>query len=174
MILAVTLSISGCLRGHPDDKSAVYNNLDKNQLRSVTVSQDRVAGVMTLKGIVSNDHEKSVADTAAQQAAPGYRIADQIEVEHSGLAQLATQAAAKSKQDATIEDQYNATIRAHGDLKDQHIESSANNGTLYLKGTVSTRSEWEEADKLARKVPDVQNVVNDLAVKPEKNPKANG
>ena len=37
---------------------------------------------------------------------------------------------------------------------------------LYLKGSVKTEPAKKEAEDLAKKVPDVKSVVNDLAVKP--------
>jgi len=172
-LLAATLVIAGCAT-HPDDKMAIYNNLDKGNLRSVTVSQDRHSGQITLRGIVGSDHEKAQALTLAQQAAPGYTIYNKVQVDLSGLHVNAPQPPAKSPKDLAIEHHYQASIDQHKNLKSQHISCSASNGTLILKGTVKTRSEAEEAAKLARKVPDVQKVVNQIAVQSTKASTANG
>ncbi|HLY43351.1 MAG TPA: BON domain-containing protein [Terracidiphilus sp.] len=172
-LLAATLAIAGCAT-HPDEKAAIYSNLNKNNLRSVTVSEDQQSGQITLRGIVGSDHDKAQALTLAQQAAPGYTIYNKIQVETSNLQPSAPQLAAKSPQDLAIEHNYQATIDKHKNLKSQHIEYSASNGTLTLKGTVKTQSESEEAAKLAKQVPDVQNVVNQIAVQSTKPSSENG
>jgi len=81
--LAAVLLATGC-GSHPDDQAAVYAALNKSDLRSVMVKEDRLSGVLTLTGIVTNPTLKSQAATIAQQAAPGYRIADQIQVKSLG------------------------------------------------------------------------------------------
>lgn len=172
-LLAATLTLAGCSI-HPDDKAAIYNNLDKNQLRSVTVSQDRQSGQITLRGIVGSEHEKAEAMTLARQAAPGYTIYDKMQIEVSGIHPNAPQPAAKSPQDLAIEHNYQTSIDKHKNLKSQHIEYAASNGTLVLKGTVKTQSESEEAAKLAKQIPDVQKVVNQIAVQSAKSSSANG
>ena len=69
--LAAALAFSGCSHnGHPDDKMAVYNALDQNYLRSLTVSQDRHAGTITLSGVVGSPDRSQKAEQVAQQAAP--------------------------------------------------------------------------------------------------------
>jgi hypothetical protein len=85
-LLAATLGIASCTQGnHPEVKLAVYNALDQHDLRSVTVSEDRRAGVITLSGIVGAGDRKQRAEQIAQQAAPGYSIVDQIQVDNAGL-----------------------------------------------------------------------------------------
>ena len=68
--------------------------------------------------------------------------------------------------DSAIEDHFKASIQSNKRLEKQGIQYSAANGTLYLKGSVKTETEKREAEELAKKVPQVQHVVNDLAVKP--------
>lgn len=158
--------LSGCNNGHPDDRMAVYNTLDEHDLRSLTVSQDRHAGTLTLSGIVGSNERKQTAEQLAQQAAPGYSIINRIQVENTGL-QPAIQAAQKdAKLDSAIEKHYKATLAAHKALRDVH--ASAYNQTLTLKGSVDTYKEREEAEDLAKKVPEVQHVVNEIQLKNEK------
>jgi hyperosmotically inducible protein len=59
-------------------------------------------------------------------------------------------------------------IKAHSALNDQSISGDAKNGTLVLKGSVKTEKQKKEAEDLAKKVPNVQQVVNELEVKPNK------
>jgi hyperosmotically inducible protein len=162
-LLASTLAFNGCGHGgHPDDRMAVYNSLDQHDLRSLTVSQDRDAGTITLSGIVGSNDRKQKAEQLAQQAAPGYSIVDRIQVDNAGL-QGEMKAAQKDVQlDSAIEDHYKTTLRAHRDLKDIHY--SAYNQTLTLKGSVKTYKERQEAEELAKKIPQVQHVVNEIQI----------
>ena len=52
ILLGGAMAIAGCNKSHPDEKSAVTNSLNGNNLNDVSVSQDRDKGVMTLSGNV--------------------------------------------------------------------------------------------------------------------------
>ena len=83
-ILTAVLVVAGCKTSHPDEKSAVTTSLNNNNLGSVSVSQDRDKGVMTLKGDVGTEDMKSQAENIAKQAAPDYMIANEIGVRPAG------------------------------------------------------------------------------------------
>lgn len=171
--LAFAIIVSGCnAGGHPDDQSAVYQKLNQSGLMSVIVSQDRSAGTMTLTGIVSDPNSKTKAEELAKEAAPGYTISDQIRIEAAGLSVPANSAAAPSPKDVAIENHFKAKIESERALKSQHIQYTANNGTLTLKGSVKTAAQKKEAENLAKKLPDVQNVVNDIEVLPKGEPES--
>jgi hyperosmotically inducible protein len=159
------LALVGCQSDHPDSKQAVYNTLDQHDLRSIEVFQDRRKGEMTLRGIVGSPNQKAQAESLAQQAAPGYTIKDQIQVQNAGLQGLELQAQKNSALDSAIEDKFKASLQSNKRLGREDIKYSADNGTLYLKGSVKSEREKKEAEDLAKKVPQVQHVVNDLAVK---------
>lgn len=170
-ILAGAMVIGGCHSpAHPDEKSAVTNSLSSNNLGNVSVSQDRDKGVMTLTGNVDSADMKNQAETLAKQAAPDYTVADEIGVRPPAVANAGSVA---SDLDNAIEDNFKASIKAHANLDDQSIQGSAKNGTLVLKGTVKTSQQRKEAETLARKVPNVQQVVNELEVKPSKHSTSN-
>ena len=171
-LLAATIFLSGCGHGsHPDDRMAVYNALNQHDLRSVTVSQDRNAGTMTLSGIVGSPDSKKRAEQLAQQAAPGYSIVDRMQVDNAGL-QSQVKAAQKNVQlDSAIEKRYRATIASHRDLK--NIQYSAYNGTLTLKGNVKSYRERKQAEDLAKRIPKVDHVVNEIQIKQGKPSPAN-
>jgi len=158
------LALPGCQNGHPDDKQAVYNALNQHALSSIDVFQDRRNGELTLRGIVASPDLKASAETLAQQAAPGYTIKNQIQVQSAGLEDLEKSAQKNATLDSAIEDNFKASIETTK-LQKQQIQYSADNGTLYLKGTVNSEKEKREAEELAKKVPQVQHVVNDIAVK---------
>lgn len=170
-ILASALTIAGCHNaGHPDEKSAVTNSLNSNNLSAVDVSQDRDKGVITLRGNLASADQKSQAETLAKQAAPDYVIADEIGVRPPDASQAGSVA---SNLDSAIEDNFKAMIKAHANLNDQSIHGSAKNGTLVLKGTVKTPAQKAQAEKLAKHVPNVQQVVNELEVKSNKHSTSN-
>ncbi|MGB6689464.1 MAG: BON domain-containing protein [Terracidiphilus sp.] len=169
--LAGMLAVAGCNRQFPDEKTSVTNAMSTNNLSSVTVSQDRQKGVMTLTGNVAFDHQKTQAENLAKQAAPDYTIANEIGVQPPGDQSQAQ--AVSSSLDSAIEDNFKATLKAHKNLDNQSISYKAKNGTLLLKGSVKTERQKAEAAKLAKKVPNVQQVVNEIEVKPTKHSTAN-
>jgi len=172
-LLLGTLAVAGCHNqpAHPDEKSAVTDSLKTNNLGDVSVSQDRDKGVMTLTGNVGTDDMKAHAESLAKQAAPDYTVADEIGVRPAGDQSQA--GAVASNLDSAIEDNYKASIKANKNLDDQSIHFKAKNGTLVLKGSVKTLAQKKEAESLAKQVPNVQQVVNELEVKPGKHSPAN-
>lgn len=77
---------AACQSGsHPDDKQAVYSALTSHDLASVMVEQNRDKGVMKLSGIVGSADSKNRAEQVAQQAAPGYTIDNEVQVDQAGL-----------------------------------------------------------------------------------------
>ncbi len=170
-ILVGVMVVAGCNKpAHPDEKSAVTDSLKNNNLSAVSVSQDRDKGVMTLKGNLDSADLKNQAEGIARQAAPDYTVADEIGVRPPGASEAGSVA---SNLDSAIEDNYKAMIKSHASLNDQSISGSAKNGTLVLKGSVKTARQKKEAEDLAKKVPNVQQVVNELEVKPGKHSTTN-
>jgi len=167
-IAAASLVVAGChdQPAHPDEKTAVTTTLNNNSLSNVSVSQDRDKGVLTLKGDVDSDSLKVQAETIARQAAPDYTIANEIGVRPAGVMEAG---AIASNLDTAIEHNFKASLKAHRNLDDQSISYSAKNGTLVLKGSVKTDKQKQEAADLAKHVPNVQQVVNEIDVKPGKN-----
>lgn len=157
--------IAGCKKSMPDEKSAVTDSLKNNNLGSVDVSQDRDKGVMTLKGNVDSDDAKKQAETLTKQAAPDYTVANEIGVRPP---QAENAGAVASNLDSAIEDNFKAAIKGHENLDDQSIHGSAKNGTLVISGSVKTATQKKEVQTLAKRVPNVQQVVNELEVKPDK------
>jgi hyperosmotically inducible periplasmic protein len=172
-ILVGALTIAGCHNhaDHPDEKALVTNSLNTNNLNAVSVSQDRDKGVMTLTGNLGSDDQKAQAETLAKQAAPDYTIADEIGVRP--VVDPNQAGAVASKLDDGIEDNFKAEIKAHKNLDDQSIHAKAKNGTIVLTGTVKTAQQKKEAEGLAKMVPNVQQVVNELEIKPGKHSTAN-
>jgi hyperosmotically inducible protein len=170
-VLAGVMAVAGCNKmSHPDEKSAVTDSLKNSNLSAVSVSQDRDKGVMTLKGDVDSQDLKSQAESIAKQSAPDYTIADEIGVRPPGASEAG---AVASNLDSAIEDNFKAAIKGHASLNDQSISGSAKNGTLVLKGSVKTAKQKKEAEDLAKKVPNVQQVVNEIEIDPKKHSTTN-
>ena len=166
VVLAGSMVVAGCNKQYPDEKTAVTNSLSSNNLNAVSVSQDRSKGVMTLTGNVASSDMKNQAESLTKQAAPDYTVANEIGVQPPGDQSQAK--AVASDLDSAIEDNFKASLKAHNNLDDQSIHASAKNGTLVLKGSVKTEQQRKEAEHLAKQVPNVQQVVNELEVKPNK------
>jgi hyperosmotically inducible periplasmic protein len=116
---------------------------------------------------------RNQAEQVAKQAAPGYQIVDRIQIESAGLQGEIKSATQKAQLDSAIEDDFRARIADEPSLKSEKIQYTAVNGTLTLKGTVRSTKERTQAEDLAKKVPQVQHVVNQIQVKPGKPSPAN-
>lgn len=161
--------LAGCNRNaqHADVKDAVDSAMTQNNLGVVKVSQDRDKGVLTLSGDVINADDKTRAETIAKGIAGDYTIANELGVRPQGNESQAK--AVDSNLDDGIENNYKAAIKAHKALDDQSISAKAKNGTVVLTGSVKTPAQKAEAAKLAKAVPNVKEVVNELKVKADKN-----
>lgn len=177
LILAVVTVVSlaalvGCSKERantPPMKDNVNTALTQNNLGQVKVDEDRDKGVITLKGDVETEAKKAEAERVAKAAAPGRVIADEIAVRPEG--QEGTAKKIDKNTDDAIEHEFRAQIAAHH-WDNQHIHFSSKNGVLTLTGDVDTPQQREEAQRVAAKVPNVQQVVNELTVKGEKGQRA--
>ena len=171
ILIAIALGLFvlvGCNQNkqHADVKDRVDSAMTQNDLGVVKVSQDRDEGVLTLTGDVDSPEKKAQAERVAKETAPDYAIANEL-----GVRPVGEEGQAKSVDknlDNAIEDNFKAELKAHKALDDQSIHADATNGTLVLKGSVKTAAQRAEAQKLARAVPNVKEVVNEIQVKPNK------
>jgi hyperosmotically inducible protein len=165
LTLAFAVACSQQKANTPDAKPAVENALKNAGYNNINVSEDRDKGVMTLTGDVQSDQDKTKAEQVAKDAGSGYVIANEIGVRPQG-----NESAAKSVDKHTddgIEDQMKAAIAAHK-WENQHIRIDAKNGVLTLKGDVDTSRQRDQVNNVAKNIPGVQQVVNELQVKGEK------
>jgi hyperosmotically inducible protein len=163
--LLIMFALTACDRDnkHPDVKDAVNTAMTRNDLGVVKVAQDRDKGVLTLSGDVETADQKAQAGNIAAQTAPGYTIANEIGVRP--VSQESQAKAVDSNLDDGIESNFKASLKAHKDLDNQHISYDAKNGTLVLKGSVKSPAQKTEAQKLAKAVPNVKEVVNEIEVR---------
>jgi hyperosmotically inducible protein len=164
--LVLTIACSSQRASTPDPKDNVVNSLKANGLNDVNVDVDRDKRVVTLKGDVKTDEEKSNAEQIAKNAAPGMVISNELGVRPAGEAGDMAKKIDTNTDDA-IEDHMKATIAANN-WENQHIRFDAKNGVLTLNGDVDTPAQRTQVEKAAAKIPGVQQVVNELQVKGQK------
>jgi len=149
----------------PDVTDSIRRSLDQASLNDVTVKQDRDKGVVTLGGHVKSDADKSQAEAIAKSNAGSQVVADEIAVVPPGLEREAR--AVNSDLDKGIDKNLDAAFIKAGLNKD--IKYDVKNGVVTLTGSVNSQTKKAKAEAVASKVPNVQQVVNELEVK---NPKA--
>ena len=165
LTLAFAVACSQQKANTPDAKPAVQDALKAAGYNNINVDQDRDKGVITLTGDVPSDQDKDKVAQIAQGAANGMVISNQVGVRPQG-----DEGQAKKVDNATddaIEDHMKAAIAAHN-WDNQHIRYDAKNGVLTLKGDVDTMRQRDQVNDVAKKIPGVQQVVNELQVKGEK------
>jgi hyperosmotically inducible periplasmic protein len=157
-----TIACSQQKANTPDVTDQIKDSLKTNNLGDVKVSEDRDKGVITLTGDVKDDQAKAQAEDIAKQNAGGLIVANEIGVRPEGAEGDAKKV--DNNLDKGIEDNYRAALTANG-MDNQHIRFDSKNGVVTLKGDVDTPAQRESAEKMASKIPNVSQVVNELEVK---------
>lgn len=167
----LALFCSGLLAGcggtaakSPDVSDSIRSALDQAGLKDVSISEDRDQGVVTLGGHVTNDSDKSQAETLAKSLAGAQVVADQIAVIPVGGEKEAK--AVNSDLDEGIEKNLDAAL-IQGRLHDS-VKYEVKSGVVTLTGEVNSENKRARAENVATGVPNVVQVVNDLQVKNQK------
>jgi len=138
--------------------------LDQADLKDVSVSQDRDKGIVTLGGHVASDAEKARAETTATSLAGAQVVANEIAVMPPGGEKDAK--AVNSSLDKGIESNLDAAL-IQSKMHDT-VKYAVKNGVVTLTGDVHSQSARVDAERVAARVPNVMQVVNDLQVKNQK------
>jgi hyperosmotically inducible protein len=160
--MVFTVACSQQRANTPDVSGQIKDGLKANNLANVDVKEDRDKGVITLTGDVKSDQEKAQAEDIAKQNAGGLVIANEIGVRPEGAEGDAKKI--DNNLDKAIEDNYRAALTANG-LDELHISFDSKNGVITIKGNVDTPAQRSQAEKVAAKVPNVEQVVNVIEVK---------
>lgn len=136
----------------------IRKSLDQSGLKDVSVSQDRDKGVVTLGGHVATNDDKGRADQIAQSVAGGQVVANEIQVLPPNDSSPAKKV--DSDLDKGIDKNVDAAFVANGVASGIH--HSVKNGVVTLTGTVDTSDQRNELEALAAKVPNTQQVVNEV------------
>lgn len=163
MALLLSVAAWAQLGRSNSEADAVRNALKQADLKDVTVSDDADKNTITLGGSVHSEDAKHRAEEVAKSAAANRQIANEISVEPLGHESQAK--TVESKRDDAIEDNYKAELVARH-MDDLSIHYKAKNGVLVLSGSVKNGSQRQEAYELAKKVPNVKQIVNQLEVRP--------
>jgi len=160
-------SMLGCSKvsaKSPDVSDSIRKSLDQAGLKDVSVSQDRDKGIVTLSGQVASENDKSQAESLAKSFAGTQVVADQIAVIPVGAEKAAK--AVNSDLDQGIENNLDAALiqnKMHDNVK-YEVKSAV----VTLTGEVNSEEMRSSAERVAARVPNVQQVVNDLQVKNQK------
>jgi osmotically-inducible protein OsmY len=161
--IATLLLAVGCTKTTtPSVKAQVERSLEQAGLKEINVDEDRDKRLITLKGNLPDMGQKTQAEQAAQAAAPGWAISNEIGVLPTGDESDAKKVAGNL--DDAIESNFKASLIA-SKLDDAGIKYHAKNGVLTLEGTVANPPIRDQAQQLAGGVPNVREVVNKLDVK---------
>jgi hyperosmotically inducible protein len=163
-LLAVVVvgTLAGCStsRQAPDVSASIRTSLDQAGLKDVSLSQDREKGVVTLGGHVAADDDKSRAESIAMSLAGTQVVANQIAVLPPGAESAAK--AVNSDLDKGIESNLDAALIY--DKLHESVKYAVKNQVVTLTGEVKSQSNRARAERVASKVPNVQQVVNELQV----------
>jgi len=167
MPLAVLLAIgtlAGCSQASTKSaevSAGIRTSLDQAGLKDVTVTQDREKGVVTLGGQVARDADKSNAAAIAHSIAQAQVVSNQIAVLVAGAE--SSSKTMNADLDKGIESNLDAELVKH--KLHSHVKYSVKNHVVTLSGEVRSQSSRDRAEALAKAVPNVQQVVNELQVK---------
>ena len=159
--------VAGCAatsEKSPDVSGSIRVALDQAGLKSVSVSQDRDKGVVTLGGQVAVEGEKAQAEAVAKSLAGAQVVANQIAVVPVGGESDAK--VVNADLDKGIEQNLDAAL-IQNKMHDS-VKYDVKSGVVTLTGDVISQNLREHAGKVAAAVPNVKQVVNSLQVKNQK------
>ena len=164
LAVVVLAGCSGTAVKSPDVADNINKSLNQAGFKDVTVSQDRDKGIVTLSGKVSSENEKLQAESLAKSLAGSQVVANQIAVIPMGLEKDAK--TVNSDLDQGIEKNLDAAL-IQNKMHD-NVKYKVKSGVVTLTGEVNSQDKRYQAEQVATKVPNVQQVVNDLQVKNQK------
>jgi hyperosmotically inducible protein len=167
LALLVVGTLVGCSETatkSPDVSGSIRKSLDSDNLKDVSVSQDRDKGVVTLGGHVAAEGDKSHAESIAKSIAGAQVVSNQIAVLPPGAESDAKKI--NSDLDKAIEKNLDAALIQEG--LQNGVKYEVKNGVVTLTGEVRSQSNRAQVQAVASHVPNVQQVVNELQVKNQK------
>jgi len=147
----------------PAVSDAIRKSLDDAGLKNVSVSQDREKGVVTLGGSVAGDADKAQAESLGRSLAAGQVVADEIAVIPPDAPNVKK---IHADLDKAIEENLDAALIAHSLGKG--VSYGVKNGVVRLTGDVNSETRRAQVETIASRVPNVQQVVNELQIRDQK------
>ena len=159
-ILFSTILTVGCSTApkSPPVADNIRKSLNQAGLKDVSVSQDRDKGVVTLGGNVQTDADKANAANIAKSLAGSDVVANEISI-------------LPAKDDGASKTMYADLDKGIGNNLDAALVSAGykhgithkvKEGVVTLNGTVDNENQRAQIEDAARKVPNVQQVVNEI------------
>jgi len=164
LAIALTLACSERPPKAPDVSSDIRHALDQAGFTDVSVNQDREKSVVTLSGNVPTDEDKARAESIARSIAGTQVVSNEIGVRPGGDEKTAKKV--DSDLDSGIDMNLDAMLVRYK-LKDD-VKVDVKNGVVTLKGDVPSQSQRASVERMAERVPNVKQVVNELEVKHQK------
>ena len=166
LAVAVAGTLAGCssFNKAADVSEQVRTSMEQAGLKSVTVSEDRDKGVVTLGGNVTSDQDKAKAESIARSMSGAQVVSNQIAVLPVGAEDSAHKV--NTDLDEGIESNLDAAL-----IKDRlhdSVKYSVKNHVVTLTGDVNSQAKRARAEEVASAVPNVNQVVNELQVKRQK------
>jgi len=165
--VAIAALLAGCSTTStqaPDVTATVRTTLDQAGFKDVSATQDREKGVVTLGGHVAADEDKLRAEALVKSVAGPQVVSNQIAVLPPGVESDAKKV--NSDLDKGVENNLDAVLVAEK-LHD-NVKYAVKNHVVTLTGEVDSQAKRSRAEAVARSVPNVQQVVNELQVKAQK------
>src|ERR1700682_720188 len=164
LLVGGSLGCSNSPTKSPDVTDSVRRSLDQAGYKDVSVSQDRDKGVVTLAGTVASESDKAQAGSLAKAAAGGQVVANTIAVRPPGDESAAK--AVDADLDNAIEKNLDAALVKR--KMDKGVHYDVKNGVVTLKGDAGTPARRSAIEQIAKSVPNVKQVVNEMEVKRQK------
>jgi hyperosmotically inducible protein len=164
LLAAGLLGCSNTPPKSPDVVDNVRKSLEQSGYKDVSVSQDRDKGVVTLTGSVATESDKAQAESVTKAAAGGQVVADEIAVRPPGDESAAK--AVDSDLDKAIEKNLDAALVKR--KMDKGVRYDVKNGVVTLKGDAVSEGRRSAVEQIAKGVPNVTQVVNEMEVKEQK------
>jgi hyperosmotically inducible periplasmic protein len=165
LLISLVLAACSTTPKAPDVTGAIRDSLKQEGLTNVSVTQDRDKGVVTLQGNVAAAGDKVRAESVARSVAAGQVVANEIAILPVGATGVAK--TINADLDAGIKKNLDAELLAHAPLHDQ-VNYAVKNGVVTLTGAVNSETARTEVQQIAARVPNVEQVVNELQVKNQK------
>lgn len=138
--------------------SALHDNADY-KFSGVNVAVFK--GTVQLSGFVDASDQKSKAVEIAKQVTGVKDVADSITVKEQGGSGNAA-----SADDKSLTDRVRDALKGNPDYKFAEVKVAVFHGTVQLSGFVDTSDQKSKAVDIAKQVAGVQNVENNITVKP--------
>lgn len=165
-IILAAGALGGCAGSgakSPNVADNVRHQLDQAGLNSVKVSQDSDKRVVTLTGDVQSDSDKAQAESIAKSAAAGEVVSNQVAV-----VPPSDREASKVNADLDEGIEKNLDAALVRDKLKHDVSYDVKNGVVTLTGTVPSERRRADAERVAKNVPDVAQVVNEIQIKNQK------